>query len=361
MLRKALLTASLVGMLAASGVANAGTKLTLIQPNNGTMGFYGLHVARVLGYYEEEGVELKLLNGDTSVPYVAFLTNGNADLAMLDGPQTFQAKNEGVGTKTVYTVMLGAPEGVFVSKDSPIQSVTELKGKTVGLASDRDAASLAVAMAHAGSDSKGIKTVIVGDAGPTLANVFLKGTAAAFAGSINDLAALEARGIPIRDITPKSAKNAPANTYSMLAKRMDELKKPLCGFFRAYSKAVYVGTQDLEMVASMSRHPDGVPHEWESASFGYKYLDAVDDLQINADTGKSGKIGHVDAAAWKGVMKDMLMIGAIDKKYDVNSFISNDFIGCANDFDKAEVMAEASAWMADPKNAKYTDKSKWAK
>ena len=58
-------------------------------------------------------------------------------------------------------------------------------------------------------------------------------------------------------------------------------------------------------------------------------------------------------------MKDMLMIGAIDKKYDVNSFISNDFIGCANDFDKAEVMAEARAWMADPKNAKYTDKSKW--
>ena len=93
--------------------------------------------------------------------------------------------------------------------------------------------------------------------------------------------------------------------------------------------------------------------------FGYKYLDAVDDLQINADTGKSGKIGHVDEAAWKGVMKDMLMIGAIDKKYDVNSFISNDFIGCANDFDKAEVMAEARAWMADPKNAKYTDKSKW--
>jgi len=30
-----------------------------------------------------------------------------------------------------------------------------------------------------------------------------------------------------------------------------------------------------------------------------------------------------------------------------------------NDFDKAEVMAEARAWMADPKNAKYTDKSKW--
>ena len=130
MLRKALLTASLVGMLVASGVANAGTKLTLIQPNNGTMGFYGLHVARVLGYYEEEGVELKLLNGDTSVPYVAFLTNGNADLAMLDGPQTFQAKNEGVGTKTVYTVMLGAPEGVFVAKDSPILSLIHISEPT---------------------------------------------------------------------------------------------------------------------------------------------------------------------------------------------------------------------------------------
>lgn len=351
MLRKSLIAAAVAGVLALPAVAQAQTTITLIQPNNGTMGFYGLHVARILGYFEEEGVKVKLLSGDTSVPYPAFLTNGDVTLAMLDGPQTFQARKANIGAVTVYTVHNRAPEGVFVAAASPIKSVTELKGKTVGLASDRDLASLKVAMAHANSNIDGIKTVVVGDAGPTLANVFLKGTADAFAGSINDLAALEARGIPIRDITPKSAKNAPANTYAMLASRMKELREPLCGFFRAYSKGVHVGITNMEAVAALSRK--GVPHEWESASFGYKYLDAVDDLQLPSDP---MKIGQVKVKAWEGVQRDMLTIGAIDKAFDVNSFTSNEFIGCANDFDRAEVDAEAAAWLADPANAKWAKK-----
>lgn len=352
MLRKALLTTALVALVSVPSVAQAQNKtITLIQPNNGTMGFYGLHVARILGYFEEEGVNVKLLSGDTSVPYPAFLTNGDVDLAMLDGPQTFQARNANIGAVTVYSVHNRAPEGVFVAKASPIKSVTELKGKTVGLASDRDLASLKVAMAHADSNADGIKTVVVGDAGPTLANVFLKGTADAFAGSINDLAALEARGIPIRDITPLSAKNAPANTYAMLGSRMEELKEPLCGFFRAYSKGVQVGIANMEAVAAISRK--GVPHEWESASFGYKYLDAVDDLQLPPDP---KQIGLVNTSAWEGVQKDMILIGEIEKSGPLDKILSNDFMGCANDFDRAEVAAEAAAWMADPANAEFTKK-----
>jgi NitT/TauT family transport system substrate-binding protein len=352
MLRKALLTTALVALVSVPSVAQAQNKtVTLIQPNNGTMGFYGLHSARLLGYFEEEGVNVKLLSGDTSVPYAAFLTNGDVDLAMLDGSETFQARNANIGAVTVYTVHNRAPEGIFVAKDSPLQSVTELKGKTVGLASDRDLAVVKVAMAHAGSNADGINTVVVGDSGPTLANVFLKGTAAAFAGSGNDVAALLARGIELRDIMPESAKNSPANTYSMLASRMEELKEPLCGFFRAYSKGVHVGLVDMEAVAALSRK--GVPHEWESSAYGYQYLDTVKSLQIPPDP---MKIGEVNVKAWEGVQKDMVMIGAVEKEGSLDDILSNDFMGCANDFDRAEVAAEVKAWMADPANAEWVKK-----
>ncbi|NKB48239.1 MAG: hypothetical protein GKS02_02625 [Alphaproteobacteria bacterium] len=352
MLRKALLTASVVALMSVPGIAQAQNKtITLIQPNNGTMGFYGLHSARLLGYFEEEGVNVKLLSGDTSVPYAAFLTNGDVDLAMLDGSETFQARNANIGAVTVYTLHNRAPEGVFVSKDSPIKSVTELKGKTIGLASDRDLAVVKVAMAHAGSNADGVNTVVVGDSGPTLANVFLKGTAAAFAGSGNDVAALKARGIELRDIMPESAKNSPANTYSMLANRMDELREPLCGFFRAYSKGVHVGLVDMEAVAALSRK--GVPHEWESSAFGYGYLNTVKGLQIPPNP---EMIGEVNVAAWEGVQKDMVLIGSVEKESSLDDILSNDFMGCANDFDRAEVASEVKAWMADPANAEFVKK-----
>lgn len=353
MLRKTLMAAALIGAVAAPTAAPAADTINIIQPSNRSMIFWPIHVSEILGYFEEEGIELNLLASDTSVPYPAFLTNGSADLAMLDGPQTFQAVNSDIGIATVYTVHHRAPEGVYVDEKSPIQSVTELKGKTVGLASDRDLASLKVAMAHAGSNADGIKTVVVGDSGPVLANVFLKGTADAFAGSITDLAALGAQGIKVRDITPASAKNAPANTYAMMANRIDELKKPLCGFFRAYSKGLEVGRANIEAVAALSRHPRGVPEQWESASFGYGYLDAVDDLQLKPE---AGKYGEVERGPWDSVMKDMILIGEIDKEIDVDTFLSDAFTECANDFDRAEVAAEVKAWMDDPENARYMKK-----
>ena len=50
-------------------------------------------------------------------------------------------------------------------------------------------------------------------------------------------------------------------------------------------------------------------------------------------------------------MKDMMLIGEIDKEIDVTTFLSGAFTECANDFDKAEVAAEVKAWMSDPANA----------
>ena len=68
------------------------------------------------------------------------------------------------------------------------------------------------------------------------------------------------------------------------------------------------------------------------------------------------KIGDVNTTAWEGVQKDMLLIKSIEKPFDIGSFTSNDFMGCANDFDRNEVAAEVKAWMADPANAEFTKK-----
>ena len=52
------------------------------------------------------------------------------------------------------------------------------------------------------------------------------------------------------------------------------------------------------------------------------------------------------------------MIGAVEKEGSLDSILSNDFMGCANDFDRDEVAAEVKAWMADPANAEFVEKPK---
>jgi NitT/TauT family transport system substrate-binding protein len=113
-------------------------ELNILLPNNNTTGLYPVIVARELGLFEKEGIKVNWLDSETTVPYVAFLSNGQADAVMLDAPQTFQAVNAKLPIRVVYEAMQNAPEVLSVAADSPIQSVADMKGKTIGLASDRD-------------------------------------------------------------------------------------------------------------------------------------------------------------------------------------------------------------------------------
>ena len=138
-------------------------ELNILLPNNNTTGLYPVIVARELGLFEKQGIKVNWLDSETTVPYVAFLSNGQADAVMLDAPQTFQAVNAKLTISVVYEAMQNAPEVLAVPDDSPIKSVAELKGKTIGLASDRDLVTAQVVLDTAGISIDEVTTAVVGD------------------------------------------------------------------------------------------------------------------------------------------------------------------------------------------------------
>ncbi len=87
----ALLGAAAVASLSVSALAL--DKINVLVVNERSTMHYAAFAARELGFYEAMGLEVNLLPSDTTVPYVAFLSNGDADLVMLDAPQVFQAVN----------------------------------------------------------------------------------------------------------------------------------------------------------------------------------------------------------------------------------------------------------------------------
>jgi NitT/TauT family transport system substrate-binding protein len=128
-------------------------ELNILLPNNNTTGLYPVIVNRELGFFEKAGLKINWLDSETTVPYVAFLSNGDADAVMLDAPQTFQAVNAKQPISVVYEAMQNAPEVLAVPADSPIKDVSELKGKIIGLASDRDQVTAQVVLDTAGISS----------------------------------------------------------------------------------------------------------------------------------------------------------------------------------------------------------------
>lgn len=314
--------------------------ISVLLPNENTTTLFPSIVARELGFFEDEGLDVTLLASDTSIPYVAFLANSQADLVMLDSPQTFQAVNAEQPVKVVFEGMQYAPEIIFVPAASDVQTVADLAGKTVGLASDRDQVTLQVALDALGHTIDEVKTVVVGDAGPVLAKSLRDGDVAAIAAGVNDATVVAANGIPYRDITPPEVSKNPANSFVIYEARIEELRPVVTGFLRAWAKGAEAAKIDREAVAAMCRK--SVPEEWEVEEGGQALLDASMKMILP----QTPKHGQPQQDVWKAIQGPYVKFGAIEGEVDPASFIDASFYEEANNFDPAEVKAAIEEWKA---------------
>jgi len=336
---KALTVTSVLAATALPVVAQDLTTVNMINPLPRSTNFYPLVVGEALGYFAEEGVEVNLLPSDTSIPYVAFVQNGQADLAMLDPVETINAVVAGTNINTVYEVMQNAPEAIGVLDSSAYDSVDDLVGTTVGLVSDRDRAFLQAALDVVGKSIDDVDTVVLGESGPTLAAAIRDGQVSAISGAAPDWIALNANGINVRLITPEELLASPANTFAANVDMIEEKRAAMEGFLRAWSKGMYVSKVNPEMVAQALRK--GVPAEWENEAAGQLFLD----MSIGMNLSTTERLGDLQKDVWTALQPRLLSSGAISQEVDVSTFLNDTYIAAANDFDRAEVEAEAAAWL----------------
>jgi NitT/TauT family transport system substrate-binding protein len=338
---KAMMLSTALAVTAVPGVTFAqDTTISVIKPTPRSAVFFPLVVGEALGYFADEGITVNLLPSDTSIPYVAFVQNGQVDLAMLDPNETINARNAGANINTVYEVMQNAPEGIAVLAGGDYNSMEDLVGTTVGLVSDRDRAFLQAALDIAGYSIDDVKTVVLGESGPTLAAAIRDGNVSALSGSVFDWAALVANGIELAQVTPDELLASPANTLAMNADLIEEKREAMEGFFRAWSKGMYVGKVNPDAVEQMLRK--NVPEEWEVEAAGMGLFQGV--LPMNIST--TERLGDLQSDVWTNVQPRMLSSGAIEKMVDVSTFLNDTYIDAANDFDRAQVEADAAAWLA---------------
>jgi NitT/TauT family transport system substrate-binding protein len=231
--------------------ASALTDLNVITANNGSCSIYAQHVGRLTGAYETNGVEVNLLNSETTIPYVAFLDTGDAEYVMLDSAQVLQMANAGQPGSVVYEAYNFASEGIVVPADSPIKGLNDLPGSVIGLASDRDEITTLIALDSVGLPGDSIETVVVGDAGPVMVDALTSGRIDGFAGGSSDRANIQAGGVAIRNITPMAVSANPGNSFAMWDSRMDELDEATAGFLRGWAMAQHMGVLDTKFVISV--------------------------------------------------------------------------------------------------------------
>jgi NitT/TauT family transport system substrate-binding protein len=339
---------SLTVLLAAAGASAIPERMfaqdletvTAIMPRPRSTNYFPLIVGEALGYFEEEGIQVELLPSDTPIPFVNFVRNGDADIAMMDPAEVLTAVAAGADIKVVYEVMQTAPDGVAVSAESAVQDVADLKGQTVGLVTERDMVTMKIALDARGLTENDVTAVVVGEAGPTLAAAFRDQTVAAIAGSGPDWLAIRAAGQEIRLITPPEVSAKPGNTFVVDAANLEERRGVLEGFMRAWSKGMYVAEVDPEVVAEIAQTT--VPAEWEDPEFGAAYLANAIRLNVSVTENK----GDLQTPIWSSIQPAMVKFGVIAQEVNPATFLEPGLVGPANDWSKEEVEQEVAAWRA---------------
>lgn len=121
----------------------------------------------------------------------------------------------------------------------------------------------------------------------------------------------------------------------MVSKKREAIE----GFLPVWSNGIQVSKTNPEVVEVMVRN--AVPEEWEDEGAGLALLERVIGINISI----TDQLGDLQSSAWTEIQPRLLSSGAIEKEVDVANFLNNAYIAAANDFDRAEVTSEVTAWV----------------
>src|SRR5947208_10242175 len=107
-------------------------KFRVLLPFRVGITFFPLSVANELGYMKEEGIDLELQVANGSSAVVQQLAAGNAQMGVILAPNTLLGFAEGVKYKAFYDFLTRNTFDVKVLPDSPVNKLTDLKGKNIG-------------------------------------------------------------------------------------------------------------------------------------------------------------------------------------------------------------------------------------
>lgn len=327
---------------AGAGDAGGTTTVRFLTPLPESVYFYPLFVGENLGYFEDEGVEVELLPASEDVPLSAFVANGDADVAAPGASEILQGLAGGADYEVVYDYYTRSAENIVVPEDSDIQSFEEVEGLIVGLSSDEDRAFLRSALADVGLDVESLEsTPVVGTSGPVVADAIREDKIDAYSGALSDFAALDANGIPVRDITPEALATTPAASFIVAPDLIEDEGDALGGFMRAWAKATYVGLANREVVEMMAR--EAVPEEWRPEDVG----EAALDVSIDYQTPTGDTLGELQPDVWEQTQEQLLDSGELEEPTPIEELLNDQFISEANDFERSEVERDAEEWLQE--------------
>ena len=315
----------IVGILPLAGCGGGGASdnaLTVGLTYIPNIQFAPFYVAQSLGYYKAAGLDVTLRHHGANEDEFGALVSGKENLIFAGGDETLQARAQGQDIVYVAEVFTKYPVALIVPSDSPIQKVSDLKGRSVGIPGKFGATwiGLLALLSSAGlkQDDVNIQTV-----GFTQVQALVTKKVDAVMGYLNnEPIQLQKQGMAVRTIDVASAQPLISNGLAALRGTLSAHPDQVKAFIAATLKAVdYSIAHPQEAVEISKADVPGLDDPTNAA-------DALTVLKATLPLWEhSGKAGSSDPAAWKSMADFMQAQGLLTNSVgDVTRAYSNDYL-----------------------------------
>ena len=284
----------------------------------------GIYEAKSKGYYEDNGINLKIIEPTSTADTLKLIDAGKADFGIADGIDMASQIEEGREAKAIMAILQRPPGGLITLEEDGIATPADLAGKTVGVTGvPSDNAILDTIMADAGSNSDEADVVTIGFNGVQSLEA---GKVQAFTGFIPaDGVQVEADGYKTKSF-PLDENGGPSypglvafSTETMIADDPDLMK----GFVEATIKGYQDALADPEAaLTSLEDQTQGLDPELQKQVF-----DAYIPYFGESDTYGQFKKEALESLSTFLVDSDLASEPIAPDRYATNEFTGGDSLG----------------------------------
>jgi NitT/TauT family transport system substrate-binding protein len=351
-MRKAVILLAVLVLLAPVAATAQTTKLRVaICARTISMGVGSpFAVAMKMGWFRQEGLDIEIVPLPGSTDCVKAVATGEVPVALPSVEPLANGRPQGVKAKIFYTAYQTNGYGIAVPADSPIQSPSELRGKSIGVIS-LASAGVVVARAQvaaAGLDpARDVQIVVAGEGAQTAAMVRNR-QVDALSQFDTQYALVENAGVRVRYLDRRDIERFPGNGFLATEESLRTRQKDLVGLARAYAKGTIFTIANPEAAVRIVYEvfPQTKPTGKDEATAVREDLKVLEARMPHYRLEPAGvkRWGENSEVNYRDYVDFLVKWGVITQKVPTSDLITNDLIEEINRMDAGKIAAEAKGY-----------------
>ncbi len=309
----------------------------------------GLYLGAVLGFAQEEGIELVVQTSQASQQALQLLAAGRADFIQVTTETVINARDQGVAARIVYSAVNHYNAQIAALEDGPVRTVADLRGRQVGVFSlaSGGVPYLKAVLREANLDPERDVTFVPTGAGAPALQALRNGTVGALSLWAGAFAVFENQGARLRIFTSRELVTAPGHILATSDEFLRQNPDIVGRVGRIYAKAAVfamanpAGTVQAYWRALPQNRP---PEVNEQVAREQQHILEVGLRDMRVEDRPDRRWGWNDPAGLRALQNFLIANGVRQSLVPDDQLFSNALVDEYNRFDAAAIRARAAAY-----------------